>query len=77
MDPRTFKPHLTLARFKTIPEIPLQNLQKNLGPVNSLEKTIPSLELIESCLDQEGPSYRTLAVFPFLQTKGNKASKTL
>lgn len=67
---RAFKPHLTLARFKSSDGVP--QLREALGKLGVLEfgaATVSEFYLYRSQLQRSGAVYSRLATFPFVETK--------
>jgi 2'-5' RNA ligase len=64
-EPRPFKSHLTIARFKR-PEAPgrVAAVLEDFGGFRFPPFDVTALELFESRLGPEGPSYQRLARFP-------------
>jgi len=71
-DARTFKPHLTLARFKTEEGLPkLRDTVASLAPPDFGLMIATEFHLYESVLDSSGAVHTKLASYPFVE--GNAA----
>lgn len=64
---RAFKPHLTLARFRSTAGLPqLRDALENLGPPEFGSSIMTEFHLYRSQLQRGGAVYTRLATFPFV-----------